>query len=88
MIIIFITLTIAYSSFGIDATVLKWIESYIICRTQAVNLSGPTTSLRPLVCGVPQGSVMGPLIFVLNTADISSIIAAPGLLHHCYADDI
>ena len=73
-------------SFGIDATVLRWFHSYITGRTQAVHLSGTTTLLCPLVCGVPKGSVLGPL-FVLYTADISSIIAAHRLLHHCYAND-
>ena len=74
-------------SFGIDATVLHWFESYVTGRTQAVHLCGTTTSSRSLVCGVPQGSVLGPLLFVLYTADIGSIIKVHKLLHHCYADD-
>ena len=58
----------------------------MIGRTQSVHLSNNTTPSRPLVCGVPQGSVLGPLLFVLYTANISSIIAAHGLLHPFYAD--
>ena len=74
-------------SFGIDATVLSWFESDVTGRTQAVHLSGTTTSPHPPVCGVPQGSVLAPLLFVLHTADIGSIIATHVLLYYCYAHD-
>ena len=63
------------------------VESYVTGRTQAAHLSGTTTLPSPLVFGVPQGSVFGLLSFVLFTADVSSIVTAHGLLHHCYADD-
>ena len=73
-------------SFGIDETALRWLESSLISRTQYVHLSNNTTPPRPLVCGVPQGSVIGPLLFILYTADIGSVIAALCLLHYCYAE--
>ena len=74
-------------SFGIDETTLCWFESYVIGRTQSVHLANNTTTPHPLVCSVPQGSVLGPLLFILYTADIGSIIAVHGFLHHCYTDD-
>ena len=74
-------------SFGIDETALRWFEWYVIGRTQYVHLSNNTTPRRPLVCGASHGSVLWPLLFVLYTAGIGSIIAAHGLLHHCYTDD-
>ena len=66
---------------------LRWFESYVIGRRQSVHLSNNTTPPRLLVCGVPQRSVLGPLLFVLYTADVGSIIAVHDLLHRCYADD-
>src|SRR6218665_2432895 len=66
---------------------LSWLESYIKGRTQSVPLSGEDTSPRLVTCGVPQGSMLGPLLFVLYTADVERIIESQGLLHHCYADD-
>lgn len=75
------------SSFGIKDRALSWLESYIRGRTQSVHLAGEETEPRLVTCGVPQGSVLGPLLFVLYTADLERIIEVHGLLHHCYADD-
>ena len=57
-------------------------------RSQAVAFRGTTSSYRVLHYGVPQGSVLGPLLFLLYTADVGAIDAQRhGVLVHAYADD-
>ena len=64
-----------------------WFDSYLTDRSQSVHLAGVTTDPMKILCEVPQGSVLGPLLFTLYTADMGLIIKVHGLLHHCYADD-
>ena len=74
-------------TYGITGTALKWFESYLAGRQQSVNLSGQCSKQTKLRFGVPQGSVLGPLLFLLYTAPIVEIVTRHGLSHHCYADD-
>jgi hypothetical protein len=74
-------------SFGIHGAALAWISSFLTDRTQRVCFHGRLSTIHSLVFGVPQGSVLGPLLFLLYTAAVFDIIAASGLLGHCYADD-
>ena len=82
-----ILLTRLQRSFGFGGTVLKWFRSYLTDRTQIVcvdnNLSKPT----PLLYGVPQGSVLGPLLFSLYTQSLSDVIKSHTCQFHKYADD-
>jgi hypothetical protein len=75
------------SSFGLRGGVLKWIRSFLSDRTQRVSFGGDVSSVLRLLFGVPQGSVLGPLLFLLYTAEIFDIIAQHGLTGHSYADD-
>ena len=74
-------------SFGISGTTLSWFESYISDRTQCVTVNGSKSPSTPLLYGVPQGSVLGPLLFVLYTYPLSAIVQHHGLSHHCFSDD-
>ena len=72
---------------GVGQTALKWFKSYLSERVQAVHINGFTTPARPLMCGVPQGSVLGPLLFSIYAAPLSNIIRNNNLMSHFYADD-
>ena len=75
------------TSFGISSTVLEWFTSYLSGRLQHVQHSGRSSTTTILSCGVPQGSVLGPILFILYTADVTKIIQKFGLPHHLFADD-
>jgi len=74
-------------TFGITGKALEWFTSYLSDRFQSVSILGQCSKSIKLKHGVPQGSVLGPLLFLLYTAPIADIITQHGLLHHCYADD-
>jgi hypothetical protein len=75
------------SWFGITGTAYSWFESYLSSRSFSVLCNGHLSATTPLSCGVPQGSVLGPLLFIMYTMPLSSILSATSVDHHLYADD-
>ena len=73
--------------FGINGKALRWLKSYLENRKQVVNVKGATSCSKDLRCGVPQGSVLGPILYVLYTSPLGDIVRSHGLSCHFYADD-
>ena len=66
----------------------RWLTSYLSMRLQRVILSGAESSWLPAKSGVPQGSILGPLLFLVFINDIFSVQLSEGSSLQVYADDI
>ncbi len=75
------------SSLDITGIPLRWFESYLTGRSFKVAWGGEVSKAHQLVTGVPQGSVLGPLLFSTYTTSLGPIIQAYGFSYHFYADD-
>jgi len=76
------------ASYGILEIALEWVKSFLSRRSQQVGFLGKLSQTEFLSAGVPQGSVLGPLFFLLYTAPIFQIIESFGFKCHGFADDI
>ena len=72
------------SSYGIKGKILKWIENFLTNRTQTVIVNGVKSSESKVTSGVPQGSVLGPLLFVIYINDMPLCVNSS---MYMYADD-
>ena len=71
--------------YGIRGNVLGWFESYLTDRKQYVFYNGTSSDIATISCGVPQGSVLGPLLFLIYINDLPNI--SDKLSFFLFADD-
>ena len=69
---------------GVNNSSLQRFQGYLSGRTQLVDIAGTYSSLKAVTCGVPQGSILWPLLFSIYVNDLPSVVACKVLL---YADD-
>ena len=60
-------------SYGIKGNMFKWMESYLTDRSQYVVFDGKVSETRGIKCGVLQGSILGPLLFIISVNDICNV---------------
>ena len=72
-------------NYGIRGICLKWFESYLYQRSQYVYINEHSSSKRFISCGIPQGSILGPLIFLIYINDICNCSLSSNFI--MYADD-
>ena len=73
------------AKYGVDQDAPKWFKSYLTNRLQQCNVNNHLSSASPLNCGVPQGPIIGPLLFLIYINDLPNCLSLGS--PRMYADD-
>ena len=77
-----------HTDFGFTDNVLQWFSSYLTDRTHYVSISNHCSSFASVHSGVPQSSVLGPMLFTMYIKTLFAIIDSHSFIHHSFADDL
>ena len=77
-------LAIKLRHYGLKGNILQWIQSFLRDRSQQILVEGQSSTSAPVVSGVPQGTVLGPLLFLLYINDLPQKVSSTARL---FADD-
>ena len=81
------TLLRRLSGYGLSEDVFAWLTSYLCNRTCVVRVKSGVSEVETMTTGVPQGSVLGPLLFNAYIAPLTTLLQKHNIHHHQYADD-
>ena len=81
------TLLRRLSGYGLSGDVLAWLTSYLCNRTCVVRVKSGVSEVETITTGVPQGTVLGPLLFNAYIAPLKTLLQKHNIHHHLYADD-
>ena len=77
-----------HTDIGFYDIVLQWFSSYLTDRTHYVSLSNHCSAFAPVHSDVPQGSVLGPMLFTMYIRPLTAIIDSHSIIHHSFADGL
>ena len=72
------------NSYGFSGEIISWVRSFLVGRSQKVSVNGYESTEKPVISGIPQGSVLGPMLFALYINDLPESVLSHAFL---FADD-